>query len=240
MKKKKLLIIIIIILCIIMILIAIYRAHFNSNELSTEEKSIEQLNESEKQIQELAEHLEKNSTNNVVIKINDSKGNEIEITQSYIDTIGMIENTNESKGKAIEYTIYATEARNMGIQLSDEDTKEIKGLSNSEEVLKYANSGEDKEILKKEIETYLTNISYKSELENKIQDEITSNKLSINNKELQQKMTEYTTIQNKFEENENPSEEEKLKYLEDLSAKYFEIKNLYMELIKENYNVNNL
>ena len=190
-------------------------------------------------MQELAEHLEKNVSNNIIIEINDNAGNEIEITQSYIDTVGMIEDTKESEKRAIEYTIYATEAKNMNIQLSNEDVEEIKKVSNSEEILKHATNKKNKDMLKSEIETYLTNIYYKSELENKIQDEITNNKLSIDNENLHQKMIEYTTIQDNFKENTNPSDEERKKYLESISKKYFEIKNLYMDLIKAKYNINN-
>lgn len=237
MKKKKL---IIIILCVTTILAIIYGVYSANNKLSTEENSTRQLDESKKQIQKLAEHLENNSTNNIIIKINDSTGNEIEITQSYIDTIGMIEDTEEPEKRAIEYTIYAAEAKNMNIQLSNKDIEEVKELSNSEEILKYASSEENKDKLKDELETYLTNIYYKSELENKIQDEIANNKLSIDNEDLRQKMIEYTALQNNFKENKNPSEEERKKCLEDFSEKYFEIKNLYMDLIKEKYNVNNL
>lgn len=240
MKRKKLIMFIVIILCVTAIIATIYCVDFTNNKLSVEENNSNQLSENEKKIQELAEHLEDNSTNNVIIKINDTTGNEIEITQTYIDTIRMIEDTKEPEKQAIEYTIYATEARSMGIQLSDEDIEEIKELSNSEEILKYANSKKDKDILKKEIETYLTNISYKSELESKILDEIKNNELSIDNENLQQKMTEYMTIQNQFKENKKPSEEERKKCLEDLATKYFEIKDLYIRLIKEKYDVNNL
>ena len=240
MKKKKLIISIIILFCIIILLAIIYGIYFANNELLIKEKNIEQLGESEKRIQELAEHLENTSTNNVIIKINDSIGNEIEITKSYIDTIAMIEDTEEPEKEAIEYAIYAEEAKKKNIQLSNENIEEVKELSNSEEILKYASSKEDKDKLKNEIETYLTNIYYKLELENKIQEEISNNELSIDDENIQQKMIEYTTLQNKFKENNNPTEEERKKCLEVLSKKYFEIKNLYMDLIKEKYNVNNL
>lgn len=43
-----------------------------------------------------------------------------------------------------------------------------------------------------------------------------------------------------FKKNKNPTEEERKKFLEAISKKYFEIKNLYMDLIKEKYNVNYL
>jgi len=228
-----------IILFVITILAITYGVYSDNNKFSTEENTTEQINESQKQMQELAEHLEKNVSNNIIIEINDNAGNEIEITQSYIDTVGMIEDTKESEKRAIEYTIYATEAKNMNIQLSNEDVEEIKKVSNSEEILKHATNKKNKDMLKSEIETYLTNIYYKSELENKIQDEITNNKLSIDNENLHQKMIEYTTIQDNFKENTNPSDEERKKYLESISKKYFEIKNLYMDLIKAKYNINN-
>lgn len=239
MKKKKLIIFMTIILFVITILAITYGVYSDNNKFSTEENTTEQINESQKQMQELAEHLEKNVSNNIIIEINDNAGNEIEITQSYIDTVGMIEDTKESEKRAIEYTIYATEAKNMNIQLSNEDVEEIKKVSNSEEILKHATNKKNKDMLKSEIETYLTNIYYKSELENKIQDEITNNKLSIDNENLHQKMIEYTTIQDNFKENTNPSDEERKKYLESISKKYFEIKNLYMDLIKAKYNINN-
>lgn len=240
MKKKRLIIIIVVILCIVAIITITYKVYSINNKLSMEEKNAEQLDNSEMQIQELTEYLENNSTNNAIIKVDDSMGKEVEIKQSYIDVIKMLEDTEEPEKQAIEYTIYATEAKNMNIQLSNEDIKEIKELSNSEEILKYASNEESKNILKSEIYTYLTNIYYKLELENKIMDEIEHNKLSIDNKDLQQKMNEYISIQNNFKENKNPSEEERKKFLEDLSTKYYEIKNLYMNLIKEKYNVNNL
>ena len=138
MKKKKLIIFMTIILFVITILAITYGVYSDNNKFSTEENTTEQINESQKQMQELAEHLEKNVSNNIIIEINDNAGNEIEITQSYIDTVGMIEDTKESEKRAIEYTIYATEAKNMNIQLSNEDVEEIKKVSNSEEILKHA------------------------------------------------------------------------------------------------------
>lgn len=259
MKNKKTIIIILILIVIIELTLFFIKKDKNkktqtnsNNSINTEEQQTNQNtktpneyansttnNESEydKEMKKLYEIETDGTQEETIITIIDKEEAEepMKITDKDIKYIEILSSTKgEAKQKAIENKIYTKEAIKMGITLSQEKIEEIEKIANSD---KFIGDETSKANYEKRIYTYLMEIDYKYELKNKIRYEIDNNKISIENENIKTKTQEYHNIKSKFTENKNPTEEEKGQYLSEISDKYFEIQNLYLEAIKDKYSI---
>lgn len=212
-----------------------------ADETISSNKTGNTRNEYDEKINELSKIETNSNQEETIITIIDKEAkpeeNTINITSKDIEYIKILDTTKgDINEKVIESKIYAREAVKIGITLSQDALEEIDSLSSSDEILSYIQNDEvAKKNFKEGIATYLTEIEYEKELKNRIADEIHNNSISIQNEDINNKMQEYISINNKFKEIENPTEEDKKSYLAKIANMYFEIQKLYLDAIKDKY-----
>ncbi len=237
MKNRKIIVLSIMIIVLIG-LIVIYITKDRNNKIQN--KNISGYGE---KVNKLAESEMNNEQEKPIISLvekeMETEENTIHITNKDIEVTKILdteEGERDRKEIAIETKIYAREAQKMGITLSEDKIKEIEWISSSDEVLAYISDGEStKENFQKRIYNYLLEKEYEKLLKNRILEEVDNNKISIENETINSKMNEYVALKNHLAEKKNLTEEERKKYFVEISSLYYEIKDLYLNAIKDKY-----
>ncbi len=242
MKMKKIysiLLLVVIIVFLVSLMLLFMKKEETENVSQNNIENVSNTDEYDEVINNIAVSEKNNEEEATLISIVES-GNEeniIKITDKDIKLIETLNPTEENPQEiAIENKIYAREAQKMGIILPQDEVEEIERISSSDEVLGYIEGNEmAQDKLKERIRNYLTENHYYKELKNRILDEVTTNKISIENETIKSKTKEYYDVQKNFEKIENPTEEDKQNYLSKAFSLYYEIEELYLKAIKDKY-----
>lgn len=241
-KVKKIygiLILIVIVVFSVSLILLFMKREAVQNVSKNNIENVNNTNEYDEVTNNIAVSEMNNKQEAILVSIVES-GNEeniINITDKDIKLIETLNPTEENPQEmAIESKIYARAAQKMGITLPQDEVEEIEKISSSDEILGYI-EGNDmaQDKLKERIRNYLTENSYYKELKDKILEEVTINKISIENEMIKSKTKEYHDVQKNFEKIENPTEEDKQNCLSKTLSLYYEIEELYLKAIKDKY-----
>ncbi len=195
----------------------------------------------DKDIKYLAENEMNGIEEKPIIIIKDENNNEYIITDKDIEMykyLGSREEEPEEKIKKymIEYKICYIEAQKLGITLPKRQLDEIEKLSNLESNLKYLQNNENaknKYIERKR--NYFLQLDYRKEIICKITDEITENKISIDDVNVNEKMKEYNKNIENFLKIKEPTEEQRTEAAKKSISLTNKIIDLYLKAIESKY-----
>lgn len=245
-KGNKIAIIVIgLIALILLILICIFIVgKSNETKLSDNNKTTNRQDEYTKRVKEVAKIETNGETEKVIITIKNKdleSENELNITNKDIEIFKILTSDKKDdetiKNKVIEYKIYSTEAQKMGITLSTDTIMRIENITNSEKILRNVTDKNIRQKFKERISNYLFQIEYKSALNSRIIEEIHNNSVSIENENLNTKMQQYIKIKEDFRNIENPTEEDRVKCLQESSILVNDMEDLYLKTIRDKYEV---
>lgn len=247
MKMKKIysiLLLVAIIVFLVSLMLLFMKKEETQNVSQNNIENVSNTDEYDETINKLALSEMNQEQEDIIVSIIESgaknEGNTINITDKDIKLIETLNPTEENPQQmAIENKIYAREAQKMGITLPQDEVEEIEKISSSDEILGYIQDNDMAQgKLKERIRNYLTENHYNKELKNRILDEITTNKISIENETIKSKTKEYHDIQKNFEKIENPTQEDRKNCLSQTLSLYYEIEELYLSAIKDKYIIN--
>lgn len=242
MKMKKIyriLLLVVIVVFLVSLILHFMKREEVQNVSQNNVENVSNTDEYSETINKLAVSEMNNEQEVTLVSIveNGNEENIINITNKDIKLIETLNPTEENAQEmAIENKIYAKEAQKMGIALSQDEVEEIEKISSSDEILGYIqNNDESQSKFKERIRNYLTENYYNKELKNRILDEVTTNKISIENETIKSKTKEYHDVQENFEKIENPTEEDRKNCLSQTLSLYYEIEESYLKAIKDKY-----